>query len=108
MGLVAEERLGHKARVSAAAAQMEHKNLRGTGLPKSNLSPPMRHPFLLLLITPLLAHATSIWVEGEAATKKDTARHGWYDGVKRELLSGVNWLSHYGDRPAAAAYEVNV
>ena len=60
---------------------------------------------LLLLLTSAVSHAASVWVEGEAPTKADVLKHGWYDGVKKEVLSGGNWLSHYGERPGEASYE---
>jgi hypothetical protein len=52
--------------------------------------------------------AASIWVEGEAATKKTVTAHNWYNSVKKEVLSGGDWLSHYGDAPGEAGYEVEV
>ena len=52
--------------------------------------------------------AASIWVEGEAPAKSSAQKHGWYDGVNRDVLSGANWLSHYGPAPAEASYEVDV
>ena len=36
-----------------------------------------------------------IWLEGEDAAKSSFVRHGWYDGVKKEMLSNNDWLSHY-------------
>ena len=35
-------------------------------------------------------------------------KQGWYDSVKRDLLSGGNWLSHYGSAPGEAEYQVEV
>jgi len=49
----------------------------------------------------------AIWVEGEAATSKAVTRHGWYDAVKKDGMSGGEWLSHYGDKPGTATYEFN-
>jgi hypothetical protein len=50
--------------------------------------------------------AASIWVEGEAATQKDVSKHGWYDAVKKEGMSGGEWLSHYDqNKPGSASYE---
>ncbi len=55
-------------------------------------------------LTPM-ARATSIWIEGEAAAEKDVTKHGWYDGVKKEGMSGGDWLSHYdGAKPGTASY----
>ena len=48
----------------------------------------------------------AIWIEGEAATKHNFKKHGWYDGVNKSLLSGGDWLSHYFEgAPGEATYE---
>jgi hypothetical protein len=62
---------------------------------------------LVFLATAAPAVAASLWVEGETAHQSSAQRHGWYDGVKKELLSGNQWLSHYGDAPGEAAYEIS-
>ncbi len=54
------------------------------------------------------APAASIWIEGEAPTKTNVAKHNWYDSVKRDVLSGGDWLSHYGGKPGEASYEIEV
>lgn len=54
-------------------------------------------------------HADSIWVEGEAARSKQVTHHGWYDGVKKDVLSGGEWLSHFDpNRQGLATYELTV
>ncbi len=65
---------------------------------------------LLLAVSPIIpgARAESIWVEGEAPTKKNVTAHGWYNSVKKEVLSGNEWLSHYGGKPGDASYEIAV
>src|SRR5262245_15406308 len=68
---------------------------------------PMK-PVFLLLATSFAAHAASIWVEGEAPSQKSVQHHGWYDSVKKDLLSGGNWLSHYGAKAGEATYAVEV
>jgi len=47
--------------------------------------------------------AEEIWIEGEDATRHSMQRHGWYDDVDRDNLSGGDWLSHFaaGDAPRA-------
>lgn len=52
----------------------------------------------------------AIWIEGENATRKDVVSHPWYgNAIKREPLSGGNWLSHFNDkRDGTAAYEFTV
>jgi hypothetical protein len=51
------------------------------------------------------ARAGSVWIEGEAPTKASVNKHGWYDGVKKEGMSGGDWLSHYGPQPGEATYK---
>ena len=44
-----------------------------------------------------------VWIEGEEATSHSMQRHGWYDSVVKENLSGGEWLSHYaGGAPPEA------
>ena len=62
----------------------------------------------ILAATSPVVHAASIWVEGELPATKSVQRHGWYDGVKRELMSGNDWLSHYGDQPGEVSYQLEV
>jgi len=50
-----------------------------------------------------------IWIEGEDAVGQNMQRHGWYDSVKKENLSGGEWLSHFaGGTPPVARYEFSV
>ena len=50
----------------------------------------------LLLATAVTSlRAEPIWIEGEDAQTKQTTRHSWYDQVKKEVLSGGDWLSHF-------------
>ncbi|HUT36368.1 MAG TPA: beta-galactosidase [Planctomycetota bacterium] len=47
-----------------------------------------------------------VWLEGEAPAKHTFKKHGWYDNVKKDLLSGGEWLSHYNAAaPGEATYE---
>lgn len=47
-----------------------------------------------------------IWIEGEDAGDKQVSHHGWYDSVKKDALSGGEWLSHFDEnRPGTASYE---
>ena len=39
--------------------------------------------------------AASIWVEGEDARVKRNSPHPWYDSVKKNVLSGGNWISNF-------------
>ncbi|HLY08794.1 MAG TPA: hypothetical protein VKW04_05725 [Planctomycetota bacterium] len=50
-----------------------------------------------------------IWVEGEAAKTKDVSPvHGWYNNIKKDLLSGGDWLSNFGGKDGLATYDVPV
>jgi glycosyl hydrolase family 42 (putative beta-galactosidase) len=61
----------------------------------------------LILIAARVGEET-IWVEGEAPAQSSFVKHGWYDGVKKDVLSGQNWLSHYGPQPGEASYAVDL
>ena len=51
-------------------------------------------PLFLLFIQNL--QAESIWIEGEKPTKSTMNRHPWwYDQVKKEHLSGGDWISNF-------------
>lgn len=52
--------------------------------------------------------AETIWVEGEAPAKSTFAKHGWYDDVKKDVMSAGNWLSHYGPQAGEASYTIDV
>ncbi len=49
-----------------------------------------------------------VWIEGEDAEKSTAHRHGWYDGVRKEELSGGEWLSHFGSDAAEASYLADI
>ena len=50
-----------------------------------------------------------IWIEGEAAKTKDVSPpHGWYTSVKKDMLSGGEFLSNYGAKDGLATYDVPV
>lgn len=50
-----------------------------------------------------------IWVEGEKPWKSTVSRHPWwYDKVRREELSGGDFLSHFDEKaPGEASYSVS-
>jgi len=55
------------------------------------------------------AHASEfVWVEGEAVKTKDVTRHPWwYDKVKKDELSGGDFISNWTkDKPGLVTYEV--
>ena len=48
----------------------------------------------------------AIWIEGEHPTKTGAFKHGWYDNVRKDLMSGQDWLSHYHrDKEGDTTYE---
>lgn len=55
-----------------------------------------------------LAGDETLWIEGEKPSSHGFLKHGWYDAVKKDVLSGGDWLSHYGEVPAEATYAVDV
>ncbi len=65
--------------------------------------------FLILTgLVPSLAGAAWIWVEGEKPTKSAMNRHPWwYDQVKKDQLSGGDFISNFDPKkPGLAEYEV--
>lgn len=57
------------------------------------------------------AHAADdlVWVEGESAATKTVARHGWYsDAVKKDQLSGQDWVSNFGNADGLASYDLTI
>jgi hypothetical protein len=68
---------------------------------------------LRLLLAAVLAHgvaaaasAEAIWLEGEKPARASVTRHPWwYDQVKRDLLSGGDFISHWdAKRPGELEY----
>ncbi|MEX0886541.1 MAG: beta-galactosidase [Phycisphaeraceae bacterium] len=45
-----------------------------------------------------------VWIEGEHAADHDLLHHDWYDDVDKSIMSGEQWLSHYGNRAGEALY----
>jgi hypothetical protein len=71
-------------------------------------------PLLACLVTALAlalpAAAETVWIEGESPTRSAVTRHPhWYDQVKRDALSGGDWISHFDEaRDGRVAYDVAV
>jgi hypothetical protein len=64
----------------------------------------MKLPALLFAL-PLAAQATSVWIEGESPASSTMHRHPWwYDKVKKEVLSGGDWISNFGKESGEAEY----
>ncbi|HSI82660.1 MAG: hypothetical protein ACAI35_19585 [Candidatus Methylacidiphilales bacterium] len=54
----------------------------------------------------LSARADWIWVEGEKPVSQQVVRHPWYSDVKRDQLSGGDFVAHFDKgREGEAAYE---
>ncbi len=49
-----------------------------------------------------------VWIEGQQPKRSTARRHGWYDGVRKDELSGGDWLSHFHGEPAEAEYAFDV
>ena len=78
--------------------------------------PTIRLLALLLILrvghatTPALLQAQTIWVEGEKPARSTMSRHPWwYDQVKKNLLSGSDWISNWSDdKDGVAEYVIEV
>ena len=65
--------------------------------------------FLIVIVTSTLLRADSVWVEGESCRKHNCVKHDWYDNVRKDGLSGKQWLSHYSkQRSADATFGIEV
>ncbi len=61
----------------------------------------------LLCLIASWARAETIWVEAEKPAKSTMNRHPWYDQIKKEQLSGGDWISNFADKkPGEAEYPV--
>ena len=63
---------------------------------------------LAFTITSASTSAQSVWVEGEDADEKNVQRNGWYEGLKKDQLSGGGYVAHWGNQPGTASYQVKV
>ena len=64
---------------------------------------------LLPCLFPLAAPAASLWQEGESPDSQKMQRHPWwFDQVKKEVLSGGDYLSNYGKAEGTANYRIPV
>jgi hypothetical protein len=53
--------------------------------------------------------AQTVRVEGEKPSRSTMTRHPyWYDQVKKEDLSGGDWVSNWADTEGTAEYDINV
>jgi hypothetical protein len=69
-------------------------------------------PSLALLILLPLAPALGgeyVWIEGEKPAKHTFIKHNWYDKVRKDVLSGGDWLSHYHkEKSGQASYQFEI
>jgi len=64
---------------------------------------------LMMLVSVAFGVEDFVWVEGEDAVRDKMRRHGWYDSVQKEHLSGQQWLSHFAPgTPPVAEYALRV
>ncbi len=69
----------------------------------------MKIQLLSALAFPIFVHADVIWLEGEAAQTSTARKHGWYNSVKRDQLSGGDWMNHFTNAgPAEATWNFRV
>ncbi len=63
-----------------------------------------------LLCVAAATHAGSIWIEGEDADiRENTPHRWWYDTVKKDVLSGGGWISHFNkDAPGRVGFRFAV
>ncbi len=67
-------------------------------------------PLFLLALLPQLLAAEWIWVEGEDAVESTARRrHSWYEDVKKDQLSGGDFMTNFSETgPGTASYEFTV
>ena len=56
----------------------------------------------------MAADGDYLWIEGESATTQNMVRHNWYDSVKKNQLSGKDWLSNFGPKSAEASFKLEI
>ncbi len=81
--------------------------------PRSSLSIFMNLVFALapaMLAFPRAINGQTVWIEGESSRHASVQRHpSWYDKVKKDMLSGGGWISHWSEtRDGLVDYSVQV
>lgn len=67
----------------------------------------MRRILSVLAVLSVPLHAATLWVEGEAPAANTMHRHPWwFDQVKKDLLSGGDWISNFAKEEGTADYKV--
>ncbi len=59
-------------------------------------------------LTTLPLSAATLWQEGETPAANTMHRHPWFDQVKKDLLSGGDWISNFAKEEGTADYRVEV
>ena len=54
------------------------------------------------------ADAATLWREGEQPDESQVKKHGWYNSVQSDLLSGGGWLSNFGATEGTATYHLQI
>lgn len=77
------------------------------------LHPSLRCALLLLLLglfgVTLRAADQLVWVEGEDTAERKVQVNGWYDGmIKRDALSGGNWVTNFGNADGEVTYKITI
>ena len=63
----------------------------------------------LVVLINSVARAETLWIEGEKPTKSTMNRHPWwYDQVKKDQLSGGDWISNFAEKKPAGEAEYAV
>ena len=63
--------------------------------------------FAAFILTLFPLSAATIWQEGEAPSSQTMHRHPWwFDQVKKDLLSGGDWISNFAKEEGTADYKV--
>ena len=69
----------------------------------------MRTVLLALYVLSVPLSAATIWQEGEAPAANTMHRHPWwFDQVKKDLLSGGDWISNFAKEEGTADYKIQV
>ncbi|WP_337177525.1 hypothetical protein [Paludisphaera sp.] len=58
------------------------------------------------MVAPIAALGQTVWIEAEKPTRAAVTRHPWwYDKVRKDQLSGGDWISHWSkDKPGEVEY----
>ncbi|WP_425398927.1 hypothetical protein [Aeoliella sp.] len=65
--------------------------------------------FVVIFPQANVSAADYVWIEGEDATRQQVSPHGWYNSVKKDALSGGEWLSHFDEgREGTAEFDFQV